>query len=82
MMLEPTRRIRIDAPSGAAASLLEGRLRSLHHDAKALRDDTRWWVELTCDDAGIDEVVAVARERLDAMPLGAGYDGPALDHEP
>jgi hypothetical protein len=82
MTFEMARRIRIEVPSGDAAFLLEGRLRSLLHDANALWDGTRWWVELTGDDAGFDEVVAVARKRLDEAPLGAGYDGPALDHEP
>lgn len=82
MTLETVPRIRIEVPSGAAALLLEDRMRSLHRHANALWDGTRWWLELTVDGAGLDEAVALVREWLDDLPLGAGYDGPALDHEP
>ena len=82
MTLERIPRIRIEVPSGAAAPLPANRMKSLHRESNALWDGTRWRVEVTGDDAGIDDVVTVAREWLGQMPPGAGYDGPALEHEP
>lgn len=82
MTLEMVPRIRIEVPSGGAALLLEDRMRSLQRDARACWDGTRWWLELAVDDGNLDDAVAIVREWFDEEPLGAGYDGPALDHEP
>ncbi len=94
--------IRVEAPSAAAAFLLEDELG--HPWASAVRHDALWCVELEKVDGSVDAVLAAVRGWLDeigsrsaevwvdgvrrtvtvrgAEPLGSGYDGPSLEHEP
>ena len=69
MTLEMIPRIRIEAPSAAAAFLLEERMWPLRPNA--LRDGSHWCVELADDGAGFDEVVTCVRDWLDEIGSGS-----------
>jgi hypothetical protein len=76
--LQDTERVRVDAPTAAAALRLERRL--AHLAPTAVSVESAWWVEIPdVDEDRVDEIVAAVQHWLDAEEIDETVL--RLDHE-